>query len=88
MLSKCLNKIIELIKPFKTLADIGSDHGLVPANLLSNNIIPKAIITDINQKPLNKAQNLLEEENLLDKATFRLGNGLEVLKDRCLEIIS
>ena len=81
MLSKRLNEIIDLVLPGESLADIGTDHGLVPLELLKQERVKNVIITDINQKPLNKAINLLSQNGFENQMDFRLGNGIEPLQN-------
>ena len=40
----------------KTVADIGTDHAYVPIYLHRKGEVEKVIACDINQKPLEKAQ--------------------------------
>lgn len=77
MISKRLNKISSHIKG-KRMADIGTDHGLVPIFLIENKIVDYAIAGDISKPSLQKAIDLASEKNI--ELDARLGNGLEVLK--------
>ncbi len=81
MLTQRLQKIINLVKQDSSIADIGSDHGLVPVYLLENKISPSVIITDVNDQPLNRAKNLVSSKGLESQADLRLGSGLETLKE-------
>lgn len=76
MISKRLNKISSHIKG-KRMADIGTDHGLVPIFLIENKIVDYAIAADISKPSLQKAIDLAKEKNI--ELDARLGNGLEVL---------
>ena len=58
-LSYRLKTICELVKKCNTIADIGTDHGKVPAELLKNNVAQFAYITDISKPSVTKAENLL-----------------------------
>lgn len=76
MISKRLNKISSHIKG-KRMADIGTDHGLVPIFLIENKIVDYAIAADISKPSLQKAIDLAKEKNI--ELDARLGDGLEVL---------
>lgn len=88
MLSKRLETIISLVEPGLSLADVGTDHGYIPNQLLLQNLIPSAIAIDINEKPLNRAKELITSFNLLDKVDFRLGSGIEPIdKDEVDQVV-
>ncbi len=76
MISKRLNKISSHIKG-KRMADIGTDHGLVPIFLIENKIVDYAIAADISKPSLQKAIDLAKEKNI--ELDARLGDGMEVL---------
>lgn len=79
-INKRLQKIVDLTPKTKSIADIGTDHGYVPIELLKKGIIQKAIATDINEMPLDKAMINAEFEGVAEKMDFRRGSGLTVLK--------
>ena len=76
MISKRLNKISSHIKG-KRMADIGTDHGLVPIFLIENKIVDYDIAADISKPSLQKAIDLAKEKN--KELDARLGDGMEVL---------
>jgi len=61
-----------------SVADIGTDHGYIPAFLISEGICPEAILCDIAEDPLSHARRNFEKFGL--EGDFRCGPGLEVLK--------
>lgn len=71
-----LETIAKLIEKDKTVGDVGSDHGYLVAYLVENQLVSKAIATDINQGPVDNAISTLKENNLLDLVEVRLGGGL------------
>lgn len=87
MIDKRLSAIIDEIPKANTLADIGCDHGLTGYYALKSGKVEKIIATDVSQMSLKKAQNLFEERGLSEKADFRCGNGLKVLKDKEADVI-
>lgn len=62
------------------IADIGTDHGYIPVYLVKNGICEKAIASDINRGPLQKARVNIEIEGCEKKIECRLGEGLSTLK--------
>ncbi|ASW43650.1 tRNA (adenine(22)-N(1))-methyltransferase [Clostridium isatidis] len=86
-LSKRLKLIINNIDPTGVLADIGTDHGYIPIYAVKNNLCQKAIATDVNKFPLDKARLNAILEGADDKLEFRLGNGLKPLNNNEANII-
>ena len=54
-----LNKIFSNIKECEIFADIGCDHGYIAKAMLDQKKCKKAIISDVSQKCLQKAEELL-----------------------------
>lgn len=80
MLSKRLKAISDMVNKNTIIADIGTDHGYIPVYLLENNIIKRAIASDISQGSLNKIIEYTKRKNLEKYIDSRLGDGLEILK--------
>lgn len=79
MLTPRLEAIAKMVEPGVALADIGTDHGYLPLDLLEREIIPSAIAADVNEKPLASARRNTPN-GLKEKMQFRLGNGLEPIR--------
>lgn len=79
-LSKRLEKIVDMVPAVPAIADIGTDHGYIPCALLQAGKIQRAIASDINRKPLDKARQTAAWQGLDQAVEFRLGPGLEVLR--------
>lgn len=56
-LSDRLSVIAGCVSPGESVADIGTDHGLLPIFLWQRGIVSKIILSDINEGPLEKAKN-------------------------------
>jgi tRNA (adenine22-N1)-methyltransferase len=81
MLNKRLDAVKELIEPCDVLMDVGSDHGFLPLYLLSNRIIKKAVIGDLNHGPLEQARkNFRDFTNL--NYVFVLSDGISAYHDK------
>ena len=61
------------------LADIGTDHGYLPAALLRAGRCRRAIAADIGAAPLERARQTARLYGLEDRMELRLGGGLSVL---------
>lgn len=77
-----LKLIYDMIPPCDTLADIGTDHALIPAYALLNQRCKKAIACDVRTGPLERAERTLRQYGLGECMELRLGSGLEPLKPR------
>jgi len=81
-LSDRLKTVGEMIKDVNTIVDVGTDHAYIPIYLIKNNIIEKAIASDINSGPVEKAKKNVSDYNLQDKISCRLGGGLTTVKPK------
>ncbi len=79
-LSHRLQLVADFVPPCESVADIGTDHGYVPLELLKRGIVEKAYALDINEGPLERAALHRSEQGLEDKMELRLSDGLEKLR--------
>jgi tRNA (adenine22-N1)-methyltransferase len=87
-LTSRLEKIASLVTEGKKIADVGTDHGYIPVYLLKKEIIPFAVLSDVNKGPLDNGKKLVMKNNLIKKVDFKLGSGIDVLeKDEVDEVI-
>lgn len=56
-----IDKLCAYLTPCKTFADVGCDHGYCTRYMLKNSLCERAIISDISDKCLSKAQELLKD---------------------------
>ena len=54
-----LKKICDLVDENSIVADIGTDHGIIPIELSKNQIAKKIIATDISEDSLEKLEQKL-----------------------------
>lgn len=79
-LSARLRALADWVEPgCRCLADIGTDHGYIPAALLLEGRVQRAVASDIAPAPLDRARATAERWGLTERMDLRLGNGLEVL---------
>lgn len=79
-LSKRMLAIANFIHTTDTIVDIGTDHGFLPIYLVENGICKNAIAMDVNQGPLNRAKQHIEESKLTEKIQTRRSDGLTHLR--------
>lgn len=75
--SKRIQKLAEAAGVCNTVADIGTDHALLPIYMLKHGLCKKAVACDINEGPLAKAALDVKEAGVDALTDLRLGNGLE-----------
>lgn len=79
MLTPRLLTIFSNVLQEKPMADIGTDHAYLPVELVRGQVVPRAIASDINTGPLERAQAHIVRAGLSEKIETRLGSGLTVL---------
>ncbi len=80
MLDARLTQVAAFVRNGSRLADIGTDHALLPAELVRQGVCTYAIASDIKRGPIAAATRTVEEAGLADKINIRLGNGLQTVK--------
>ncbi|MBQ9976762.1 MAG: SAM-dependent methyltransferase [Clostridia bacterium] len=86
-LSRRLYAAFLLVEGGVCVADIGTDHGYLPIELVKCGKAPSAIASDINPQPLEKARANIEREGLSLKIELRLTDGAVGLEDRAEELV-
>lgn len=87
-LSKRLFTIARYVPRGKRVADIGSDHALLPSYLIREGISPYVIAGEVNIGPLEAAKRQISALNIIDKVDVRLGSGFRVINNGEVEIIT
>lgn len=86
-LSNRLQKIVEYAGKCAIVADIGTDHALVPVYLIENGSFSHAYACDIGESPLSRAREYVVARSLTDKIDLLLSDGLENVPSDCDVII-
>ncbi len=86
-LSRRLHAAFLLVKEGRRVADIGTDHALLPIALVKSGKTPHAIASDVNKLPLEKAKENIEREGLSDSIETFLADGAVGLEARAEEFI-
>ncbi|MGW8957107.1 tRNA (adenine(22)-N(1))-methyltransferase [Paenibacillus sp. NPDC055715] len=87
-LSQRLQYIMEQIPVGSRLADIGSDHGLLPVAAMRSGRVTQAVAGEVNDGPLRAAQRQVAEAGLTDRITVRKGDGLAVITADEVDVIT
>ena len=76
-LSRRLQTVAALCKPTEVIADIGCDHGYMAIHLVRSGICQRAVASDVNDGPLQRAREHVDEAGLSDRIDLRKSDGLE-----------
>lgn len=87
-LSERLRKIADQVPAGSRVADIGSDHALLPSYLVLSGRISKAIAGEVNSGPLEAARKQVQEVNLQAFIEVRGGDGLAVIQPGEVNVIT
>ncbi len=79
MISKRLGTIAAMVRRGSKVADIGTDHGLLPIHLIEQGISPMVFATDIGVSPAAVARKNVQAAGLENSITVRVGDGLAPL---------
>ena len=83
MLSNRLQNAFDMYDACALAADIGTDHGQLPAALLRTGRCRRMILTDISESALSHARAEMERCGLTSNVSLRLGDGLLPLRESC-----
>ncbi len=76
MISKRLGAIASMVRRGSKVADVGTDHGLLPIYLIEQDISPFVIATDIGASPAAVARKNVKAAKLESYIDVRVGDGL------------
>ncbi len=82
VLTERMQAIEDMVLPGLPVADIGTDHGIIPADILLKGICPYAVLTDINSGPLEKCRANLKAFGV-DPSLYSIiqGDGFDPIGD-------
>ncbi len=87
-LSKRLQMIADRVPVGSKVADIGSDHALLPTYLAQQGIIVAAVAGEVNPGPFEAAQRQVLESGLSKVIQVRSGDGLAVIEAGEVNVIT
>lgn len=79
-LSDRLETVLSFVAPVKAAADIGTDHGHVPVELVRRGIAARAYAMDVRKGPLSRASENIRSAGLEERIETRLSDGAEKLR--------
>ena len=81
-----LQTVTKFVPHGSVIADIGTDHGYLPIELVKTGRCCKAIAGDVNEGPYLAAKRSVRNASLMNKIDIRLGSGLEILQPNEVDI--
>lgn len=72
-----LKTVAGFVRNGHKLIDVGTDHGYIPAYLITKGVIPCATACDIGKMPLLNAKKTAEKYGIEDKMRLTLSDGLK-----------
>lgn len=87
-LSKRLQTVANYITEGNKVADIGSDHALLPVYLVQSAKCPSAIAGELNEGPWQAARKQIANAGLTAKIDARRGNGLAILEQNEVDTVT
>lgn len=78
-LSNRLEMVVSFVKPGESAADVGTDHGHVPVELVRRGIVKRAYAMDVRKGPLSKAEENIAAARMQEKIEARLSDGVQKL---------
>ena len=87
MKKRRLEEIINLVEDNSIVADIGTDHGIVPYELIKSNKAKKVIASDISEKSLDKLREKLDYLDEPEKIILNISDGLDNLNEYQVDTI-
>jgi len=87
-LSSRLAMIAGQVPQDSRIADIGSDHALLPTYLVQRGIATFAVAGEVNQGPFEAATKQVAQANLADVVSVRRGDGLAVIHPGEVDVIT
>jgi tRNA (adenine22-N1)-methyltransferase len=83
MLSLRLRTIEQMVEPGKVVADIGTDHALLPVELVLSGKIRKAYAVDNKNGPFLRAQQTIKASGCEGLVEAVLADGLSAVSEEC-----
>lgn len=86
-ISKRIYEILKLIPNCKIVADIGTDHGILPILLSSSGVCEKIIATDISSESLEKLVIKLAENPEINNISTLVSDGLSKISEPYPDVV-
>ncbi len=86
-LSLRLRTVLELLGPCRLLADVGTDHGLVPVEAVESGRAERALAIDVLADPLAVAARTVRAAGVSDRVSLLHSDGLSGLAGRGVDAV-
>lgn len=80
--------MLGLLLPCELLADVGTDHGLLPIAAVSRGLAQRALAVDLREEPLRGARRNLERAGLQSRVSAVRGDGVATLANRGVDAVA
>jgi tRNA (adenine22-N1)-methyltransferase len=80
-LSKRMEAAAAMVSVGNILADVGTDHGYIPIELVQRGTVPSAIAMDLREGPLSRAREHIKERGLAERIELRLSDGVSAMSE-------
>lgn len=79
--------MLELLTPCELLADVGTDHGLLPIAAVSRGLAARALAVDLREAPLSGARRNVQRVGLEARVATLRGDGIAALAGRGVDSV-
>ncbi|MDB4990707.1 MAG: putative methyltransferase [Myxococcaceae bacterium] len=86
-LSARLEALLALVEPCTVLADVGTDHGLIPVAAVQRGVAERAIAADLRALPLEVARRNVAMAGEQDRVLVVQGDGLLPLHELAIDAV-
>lgn len=87
LLSPRLESVLAALQPCRLLADVGTDHGLVPVAAVLRGLAERAIAADLRAPPLAGASRWIQRCDVTDRVSVLQGDGIAALHPRPVDAV-
>jgi tRNA A22 N-methylase len=79
--------VLELLTPCELLADVGTDHALLPIAAVNRGLARRALAVDLREEPLRGARRNIARAALQERVSPLRGDGVAALADREVDAV-
>jgi len=87
IISDRLIMIANMVQVCDFVADIGTDHALLPIYLISNKTCRKVVAGDVRKGPIKAANKNIESYDMQNYIETRIGSGLDIIKNEYADCV-
>jgi tRNA (adenine22-N1)-methyltransferase len=87
LLSRRLECVLGLVRPCAMLADVGTDHALLPVAAVCRGVAMGALAADLREAPLCGARAHIEAAGIADRVVAVRGDGLLAVEHRAVDAV-